>query len=315
MAMDTVQSRLGPRENRFHSPELKQSLFQMRMGDRKMNDFMGSIYFAAFSPRDMSFYPIYSRRENLMDFDPKSPAHVSDPNMKAWDANMATTANLLAYPPHKTEAGTLTVDKATIHTPIFGISEILRYKPKDLGVISITFSTGHIVSDDMTDEQLHAYYTDNGEAGNDRFLEECKAYTTTLSRMALANLIGEENIFVISPRMSWKDIDEMNEFPSSDITDASPENMAKIQRRAEKYLRDKQEKINNIWQVLTDNMYMLGQIDKPKFDEITERLGVKKALAEAAAKSNVVPLPTPPTKEAAHILQPPPRDPLSPKFA
>lgn len=289
-AMDAVQARLGPRENRLYDPQLREDLFRKRMGERRLNDLIGSNYFAAYNPRQKEFDPIFSRRYNLLDLDPKAPATVSHPDMRAWDANMGTTANLLAYPPHRTQDGTLMVDKATIHTPMFTISEICAHKPRDMGVVSITFSTGHSVSNDMTDEQLYEFLADNGEA-HEGFLDDSKAYSTSLALKTMANLIGKENIFVISPRMSWKDYDEMLAFPSMDITDASPENMAKVQRRAEKYIRDKEPQINRIWQVLADNLYMLGQIDRPKFDEITERLGVKAALNAAAHNSNVTTLP------------------------
>lgn len=311
LGMDKAKEWLGPRENRYHSPEMKEHLFKSHMGNIKLNELIGSIYTAAFSPRDMSIVYMYARRDNLLDMSASAPvAAASPPHMKAWDANMATTANLLAFPPHITEDGTLMADKAPIHNSGFVISQIIKYKPQDMGVISITLSTGHMAVNDMNDEQLFEYYAENGEIGNDRFLEETKSYTTTAWHKDLAARIGAENIFLLSPRMSWKDIDEEREFPSNDITDASPENMAKIERRAEKYLHDKREKINRLWQTLADNMYMLGHIDKPKFDQITERLGIKAALDARADNDNVVSFPAPaasPENEtAAEPVKPPP---------
>ncbi len=296
-SMDKAMTFLGPRENRFHSPEIKQQLFHSHMGDVPLTALAGSVYTAAFSPRDMSIFYMYSRRDNLLDMNPQAPvAEAHPPTMKAWDANMATTANLLAFPPHITEYGTLTADKATIHHSGFVISQILKYKPADMGVISITLSTGHTAVNEMNDKQLYEFYADNGEIGNDHFLEESKAYTTTAWHKDLATRIGEENIYYLSPRMSWKDLDEEREFPSTDITDGSPENMQKIKRRAEKYLHDKQDKINRLWQTLADNMYLLGHIDKPKFDDITARLGVRESMKQSAtplssAPDNILPFP------------------------
>lgn len=291
-SMDKAKSFLGPRENRYHSPEIKEQLFKSHMGDMKLTGLVGSVYTAAFSPRDMSIVYMYSRRHDFLDMQPDAPvATAFPPEMKAWDANMATTANLLAFPPHITENGMLMADKATIHHSGFVISQIIKYKPQDMGIISITLSTGHTAVNELNDEQLFEFYAENGELGNDHFLEETKAYTTTAWHKDLATRIGEENIFYLSPRMSWKDIDEEREFPSTDITDGSPENLAKIERRAKKYLHDKREKINRLWQILADNMYMLGHIDKPKFDQITARLGVK----AAPGHDNVVPFPAPDT--------------------
>lgn len=311
-SMDKAKAWLGPRENRYHSPEIKEQLFKSHMGDMPLTGLVGSIYTAAFSPRDMSIVYMYARREDFLDMKPAAPVATASPlNMKAWDANMATTANLLAFPPHCTEDGTLMVDKATIHHSGFVISEIIKYKPQDMGIISITLSTGHTAVNELNDEQLFEFYAENGELGNDHFLEETKSYTTTAWHKDLAARIGEENIFYLSPRMSWKDIDEEREFPSTDITDASPENLSKIERRAEKYLHDKREKINRLWQTLADNMYMLGYIDKPKFDQITKRLGVKATLGANADNDNIVPFPAPgaaaPANEtAAGPLKPPP---------
>lgn len=290
-SMDKAKSWLGPRENRYHSPEIKEQLFKARMGDMQLTGLVGSIYTAAFNLREKSVVYMYSRRENFLDMRPDAPvAEASPHHMKVWDANMATTANLLAFPPHITEDGILMADKATIHYSGFVISQIIKHKPQDMGVISITLSTGHNAADELSDEQIFEFYAENGEIGNDHFLEDTKAYTTTAWHKDLAERIGEENIFYFSPRMSWKDLNEERKFPSIDITDASPENMAKIQWRAEKYLRDKRDEVNRLWQTMADNMYLLGHIGKPRFDEITERLGVKAAFA-AAAHHDTHPLP------------------------
>lgn len=318
-SMDKAKAYLGPRENRFHSPEIKQQLFRSHMGDTPLTGLRGSVYTAAFSPRDMSIFYMYARRDNLLDMSAAAPvAESNPPRMKAWDANMATTANLLAFPPHITEDGTLAADKATIHNSGFVISQILKHKPQDMGVISITLSTGHRAVNELNDKQLFEFYAENGEIGNDHFLEESKAYTTTAWHKDLATRIGEENIYYLSPRMSWKDLDEEREFPSTDITDGSAENMQKIQRRAEKYLHDKQDKINRLWQTLADNMYLLGHIDQPQFDQITTRLGVRESLKAAALDSaglqdNILPFPqsiTPDKETAAGTNPPPPPKPI-----
>jgi hypothetical protein len=240
--------------------------------------------------------------------------------MKAWDANMATTANLLAFPPYITEAGVLMTDKAPIYTPGVTISQIEKCKPPGFDIISITLSTGHSVISDMDDKQLHDFYMQSGELGNELFLEEAKAATTTAWHKDLAARIGKKNIYYLSPRMTWKNLEEEREFPSSDITDASEENLDKIIRRAEKYLAAKQDEINQLWQTLADNMYLLGHIDKPKFDEITTRLGVKRNILACAydngpVQDNVLPFPssTPPedndtvSEKATGTNQPPPK--------
>lgn len=305
-SMDQSKKFLGPRENRFHNPLVKQDIFQMRMKDNTMDQVVGSIYTAAYSPKKGGIVYFYARRDDLLDMSPTAPSTVSHPGMKLWDANMATTANLLAFPPHITEDGILTIDKATIHTPGFVISQIEKYKPQDMGIVSITLSTGHLTSHAQGGEEMYEFYAENGEVGNDHFLEDSKAYTTTAAHMDIATRIGEENIFYISPRMNWKTHEEMISFPSpNEIMNASPENMAKIQKRAEKYLADKADMFNRIWQTLADNMYMLGHIDKPKFDEITERLGVKAKLEqEAALRGNIVQMPTNPPEITAANLPP-----------
>lgn len=279
-AMNSLQPYLGTVDDRLHSPEVKMRIFQKRMGDLTLEQCFGSMYFSAFNPRSMSFMPMYSRREDLLDVMPDTPAVTSRPQRKAWDANMATTTNLLAYPPHKMEDGTIVIEKGTIHTGNFVISEVIAHKPPETGIISITFSTGHVVTEQMADRELMEYY-ETGEI-NERFLDEANAQVNTAAFMANANYIGKDNIFILSPRMSPLDEKEMAEFPSRDITDGSPENMAKIEKRARKFVTDEEDKINQICQILADNLYLLGKMDRTKYDRVTGRIGIRDAMNASA---------------------------------
>lgn len=280
-AMNTLQPYLGTVDDRLHSPDVKMRIFQERMGDLTLEQCFGSMYFSAFNPRAMSFMPMYSRRENLLDVMPDTPAVTSKPQRKAWDANMATTTNLLAYPPHKMEDGTIVIEKGTIHTANFVISEVVAHKPPETGIISITFSTGHVVTEQMADTELMEYY-ETGEI-NERFLDEANAQVNTAAFMANANYIGKDNIFILSPRMSPLDEKEMAEFPSRDITDGSPGNMVKIEKRARKFVADEKEKIDHICQILADNLYLLGKMDRAKYDRVTARIGLRDAMNASAS--------------------------------
>jgi hypothetical protein len=211
---------------------------------------------------------------------PGTAAVSSKPERKAWDANMATTTNLLAYPPHKMEDGTIVIEKGTIHTANYVISEVIAHKPPDTGIISITFSTGHVVTEQMTDDELMQYY-ETGEI-NERFLDEANAQVNTAAFMANANHIDKDNIFILSPRMSPLDEKEMTEFPSRDITDGSPENMAKIEKRARRFVEEDEDKINRICQILADNLYLLGRMSRVKYDRVTTRLGIRDAMNASA---------------------------------
>lgn len=277
-SMDMVKKHWAPRESRMHDPDTRRTIFQEAMGDARLSECIGSVYFAAFDTRRMTFLPFYARKKNLFDTSMNAPATTFPHDLKVWDAAMATSANLLAYPPHRTEGGVIAADKATLHTSIFVISDIIRHKPEDADVISVTLGTGEHVTDDIDDDELFDHYAENNEIGNERILEEAKAYANTSANMAAGNLIGEKNIFVISPRMSWRNEEEFLEFPSADITDATPENMEKIENRAHKLITEEQRKINHVCQMLADNLYLLGLMDKEKFDRVTDRLGVKAAL-------------------------------------
>ena len=277
-----------------YNPHIRQNLFEESMGQTKLSQAFGSVYFAAFDTRRMSYVPFYARKKDFFSTDPDSECVMSHPDMKMWDASMATTANLLAYPPHRTQNGFITSDKAPIHTPIFGISEIIsNINRQDTDVVLIIASTGHYETDDgMDDDQLYKHYVENNVLGNDRELEEAKAYAITKDMMAIANLIGGDNIIQISPRMSWHNDIELQEFPSSDITDARPENMAKIEKRAQTLIVEEDQKIRRLCQMLADNLYLIGQMDKVKFDRVTERLGIKdelEAKTRPAAASAPIP--------------------------
>lgn len=279
-AMNALQPYLGTVDDRLHNPEVKKQIFQKRMGNLTLEQCFGSMYFSAFNPRAMSFMPMFSRRRNLLDIMPGTAAVSSKPERKAWDANMATTTNLLAYPPHKMEDGTIVIEKGTIHTANYVISEVIAHKPPDTGIISITFSTGHVVTEQMTDDELMQYY-ETGEI-NERFLDEANAQVNTAAFMANANHIDKDNIFILSPRMSPLDEKEMTEFPSRDITDGSPENMAKIEKRARRFVEEDEDKINRICQILADNLYLLGRMSRVKYDRVTTRLGIRDAMNESA---------------------------------
>ncbi|HEY0901965.1 MAG TPA: hypothetical protein VGD95_07565, partial [Micavibrio sp.] len=75
---------------------------------------------------------------------------------------------------------------------------------------------------------------------------------------------------------------------------------------------------NRLWQTLADNMYLLGHIDQPQFDQITTRLGVRESLKAAALDSaglqdNILPFPqsiTPDKETAAGTNPPPPPKPI-----
>ncbi len=275
IGMDKIKQWKLHNEDRLYDPEVRKEVFRQNVGEVRLGDLINSLYIPSFDVRQQNSISLRSRKHDPFDLNPDAPQSTKPYNMKAWDACMASSAMLLAYPPHITEAGTITIDKATLHTPNFSVTNTYQHKPDGTDVVSITLGTGHHDTDDISDEELFKFYTDHSEIGNTNLFEEAKAYNGSNSDMALDCLLGAKNRFVISPRLSCHTEEEFIEAPSPDISDTSPENIAKVKRLYEKLIESEEKNINHICQLLADNLYLIGRMDKEKFDRVTARLGVK----------------------------------------
>lgn len=275
IGMDKIKQWKLHNEDKLYDPEVRKRVFRESVGDVKLSDLINTIYIPSFDVRQQNSISMRARKHDPFDLRPDASQSIKPYDMKAWDACMASSAALLAYPPHITEAGTITIDKATLHTPNFSVINTYQHKPDGTDVVSITLGTGHHDTDDISDDELFKFYMDHSEIGNTHLFEEAKAYNRSSSDMALDCLIGAENRFVISPRLSCHTEEEYMAAPSQDISDASPENIAKIKHLYAKLIESEEKTINHICQMLADNLYLIGRMDKEKFDRVTARLGVK----------------------------------------
>ena len=108
-----------------------------------------------------------------------------------------------------------------------------------------------------------------------REIAELEHYVMSSMRETIRQRIGRENIIEISPRMSPHTHSELLRFPSTDVLNASKENIEKIVQRAQDLIVEEDEALRQLAQMLVDNLYNLGQMDKDKYYRVSERLAIR----------------------------------------
>ena len=266
-------------------PKVPLQNYQGIMGDRRLSDTRRSIYISAYDIKSGHIKTFFSRKADFFSTDPETPSVTSEANNKLWDVVMASTANPFAYPPHITEDGLVCSDKAPVHTPLTCIQDVLDNKPADAKVKLVVLGTGRYITRNpkLTDDTVKERYIKYGVAGNlvkGRELAELEHYVMSAMRETIRQRIGNENIIEITPRLSPHTKTELMRFPSTDILDASKENIEKIVQRAQDLIVEEDMQMRNLAQMLVDNLHNLGQMDDEKYNRVSLRLGVRAAPEE-----------------------------------
>ena len=189
-------------EFRF-DPGIPKKLYMELFGDARLSDCIRSVYISANNRRDKEIKTFSCLKSDLFSLDPTTPCATSEGDHKMWDVTLATTANPLGYPPHTTEDGIECDDRAHRHMPLLHyINDIRSHKPADTDLKLIILGTGWYVSKDIDKEKQYTAYAQNPLGDIGYYLEEDNAYTSSLQRKTLHEILGKENVIEINPRMS-----------------------------------------------------------------------------------------------------------------
>ncbi len=268
----------------MYDPAIPKKVFQDLFGDARVGDSLRSTYISTFEPNRNAVKTFSYRKNDFFSQEHSETDRISEGNHKLWDIVLASTANPFAYPPHTTEDGIVCSDKATVHTPLHCVQDIVARKPDDVDVKLVILGTGKYLTkeqnnnDDQDNNGLRDYYVKYGVAGNllkGKELAELEGYTMSQAHTTLRRLLGRDNIIEISPRLSPRTHDETKEFPAKSPLDASQDNVRKILKRARALLVKDDEAIRNLSQMLVENLYNLDQISEEKYERVTKKIGVK----------------------------------------
>lgn len=295
--------------NFLFDPELPKRAYQDMYGDSRMSDCLRSIYVSAYDPRRNRIITFFNRKDDFFSLDPSAKSTTNTNDHKLWDSVMASTASPFAFPPHVTEDGILCSDKATIHTPLPCVLDVLEHKPADANVKLVVFGTGKYLTADVEENTLREHYINFGVAGNlvkGRELEELEGYTMSAARQVLYQALGPDNIIEITPRLSPHNYTESKEFPSRNMVDSSPENLQKILNVSLRLIQEEDEQIRNLAQMLIDNLYAVGQMDQEKHRRVSQKLQTNKELPVSLPVAFVTESIEPPAPSSPGKLPPPP---------
>lgn len=275
-------------KNTYYDEVIARQEFQQRYGNTRMEDCKTSVYISTYDAINNRAKTFFSRKKDLFDPAPDAERITSSENATLWDATMASTANPFAYPPHITEDKTLCIDKAIVHTPIYCVNDILANKPENTDVKLVILGTGkrlppkqNLTEKDL--QRLRQEYKNRGVAGNllkGNEIAELESYTISAARQAIRKSLGDQNIIDISPRLypenphEVKQSDMIEELPNTNPLDASPENIRRIVKLAQKLINEEDEKIRKLSFMLVENLYNLGQMDRDKFERVAANIGI-----------------------------------------
>lgn len=296
--MDGIKNRWAKKEECLFDSTIPEQMYKEMFGDREIGETACSTYISAYDIVNNSVVTFSSLKNDLYSNDPKAPASIRN-RIKIWDAVMASTANPFAFRPHITESNLLCSDKAIIHKPR-SVKDVLARVPSDTRVVLVIAGTGKHLSKELAEflEQKRAHEDDNlteeacyrkklevirdfyeefGIAGNillGRELAELEGYTTSEALEDFEHKLGKDNIIDLSPRLSPHTPQERDDFPSRDALDANTDNIKKIINRGRSFTQEEDERIRKLAQMLADNLYLIGKMDKEKYERVCRKIGI-----------------------------------------
>ncbi len=256
-------------------PKVPEAVFQDLYKDRRMSDCARSTYISAYDVKENRIWTFFCRKNDFFDPNPDAPAVVSRENAKLWDAVMASVANPFAFPPHLAENGVVYSDKGLIHTPLNCVLDVIKHKPDDADVKLVFLDTGRYLSHKKDGALLRDEYDRHGIVGN--LLEggemmELKGYAMSAARNVLRKYLGKENFYELVPRLAPTPDEDINDMPSRNSLNASPENMRRILDRAFRFIDEEDAQIRTIARMLVDNLHNLGQMDEAKYQRVMKNI-------------------------------------------
>lgn len=260
-------------EFRF-DPETPKKVYTDLFGDARLYDSLRTIYISANNRRAREIKTFSCLKQDFFSTDPSTPSIVSEGNHKFSDLTLATTANPIAFPPHVTEDGIECDDRAHRHMPLLHyINDILKHKPEGVDLKLVILGTGWYVSKDMDKEKQYTAYAQNPLGDLGYFFEEDNAYTMSLQRKTLNEILGKDNLIEINPRLSPRNQKELREFPERDILNATRENIWKLRRRGRSFVREEDKKIKGLAFMLAENMHLLGHMNDEEYERAMTNIG------------------------------------------
>ena len=274
--IDCIKSKWA--KDYLFDPEVPKETFKSLFGDNRISDTLRSTYISAYDIVNQQIVTFKSRKKDFFEIGSEQE-EVSENNAKLWDVVMGSIAHQGAFPPHEMEDGRIVLDKAIVHQPQ-AVDDVLKHKPEDADVKVIVLGTGKLLDEesDLNSEEIIERYKENNIIGNlllGNEIAELEAYIMSSKINYFKQLLGDDHVIEINPRMSPHTTKEEEEFPSHNILDASEENIRKILMRACKLIEDRDAEIRALAQDLVDNLHVLGQIDEEKYERVTKRIGLK----------------------------------------
>jgi|TARA_R110002126_G_scaffold13118_3_gene56830 hypothetical protein len=254
-----------------YSSDVPKETFKEHYGKARLSDSSKSIYIASYNIEEGEFEHFYHRKDDLLASGDDLPGKTSEGNEFLWDSTMASIANPFAFVPHKTLTDKVYTDQAIIHSPIASVCDLYKHKTADTDIKLVYFGVGKF--DETFIMQEHKKLGVTGRLMTGGIISDMESYTNSLSRQALGNLIGDDNITLFNPRLYTEEIEKQNIAPSRDTLDASPENTAKLEKIAENYIEIPRVKtrLHNLAIDLCENLHLLGQIDQEHLDKVKAR--------------------------------------------
>lgn len=257
-------------EHHFSSEKPKET-FKEYFGKKRLSDSPKSVYIASYNLEEGEFEHFFHRKDDLLSNDANGSGTTSNGNEFLWDSTMASIASPFAFIPHKTLSDKVYSDQAIIHSPIAAVCDLYKHKDADTDIKLVYLGVGKF--DEAFIMQEHKKLGVVGRVLTGGIMTDMESYTNSLSRQALGNLIGEDNVTLFNPRLSTEEIEKLNLAPSRDTLDASPENTAKLEQIAQNYIEIPRVKrrLHNLAIDLCENLLLLGQIDQKHLDEVKAR--------------------------------------------
>jgi hypothetical protein len=257
----------------MYDPKIFENMLKSHLGDSRMSDALKSVYISSYDLENRKMVTFFNRKADLFSNAPDTPSVTSEHNEKLWDAVMASSANPLAFPPHKLEDGTICSDKAVIHTPLACLEDIVKNAPEGVNIKMIYVGTGKFKYEHEDDRYVN--YGVLGNLMNGQEMDDLLRYTNSAAKQIIIDKLGEENFVELHPHLMPSRYEDLERMPTRNPLDASPENIKRLLGVARDYIQqeDIDRELKKLAFEMSDNLHKLGQMPDQKFEQVKKRCG------------------------------------------
>lgn len=252
----------------LYDPVIPMQILTEKFGNAKLSDCLRSMQIPALNVTDRKKEIFSAARQDIFSLSPETPCKTSDPDLTLVDVVMAGMANELVYPPYVAANDKAYKDMAPFDSPVELVENTVRACGNNgTKVKLVIIDTGEFAHGENSVEPPR----DNGFFYNfykGKTIDEIKKYTQDGARPRLHELIGKDNILYLSPRRTARTYEEMRRLPDSDVSNASPENMARLEEAAAEFIAEQDDVIRGLCRELTENLLLTGMIDRQRYREI-----------------------------------------------